>query len=438
MSTPIYGIDLGTTNSLIGVNGKLVSGLVPSIVDLKNKRAGESERYNMDTERGFKTDMSLSISGTMPIAASTEVLKELKRVAGVEHDKINAVISVPAYFNQSQRRATMKAASNAGINVVSLINEPTAAAIFISKGKPGIYMIFDLGGGTFDISIIESSNNGTYRVLATDGCILGGNDFDQAICNYLANQTESPWQFASDKYSMTIANEVKHEMTAFPPVDKVEKKSHVDGELVSMTKEKYVQLMKEVFSKAIMLSKAVIAESRIDINAISFYFVGGSTKCPYLRQWVQEELGIIASSVSEYNQDTVVAEGACYYAELYEQGKANELLTDISKNIGFDRGDGIMEVLITKNSNIPYSNETTHTTSKVSDDGKLTLEFYQGDSVFINDCEHIGSVTLNIKEKTVTGEAIFGVKISVSADCLMTVTCNEILGEPVEVTMKGV
>ena len=438
MSKPIYGIDLGTTNSLIGVNGKLISGLVPSIVDLKNKRAGESERYNMDTERGFKTDMSLSISGTMPIAASSEVLKELKHVANVENEEIDAVISVPAYFNQSQRRATIKAAKNAKINVVSLINEPTAAAIYISKGKPGVYMIFDLGGGTFDISIIESSPNGTYRVLATDGCILGGNDFDEAICNYIANQTESPWQFAADKYAMTVANEIKHEMTAFPPVDRVVKKSHLGGEEMIVTKEKYISIMKEVFSKAVMLSKAVIAESKMSVDDLSFYFVGGSTKCPYLRQWVQEELDVFASAVSEYNQDTVVAEGACYYAELFEKGLATELLTDISKNIGFDRGDGIMEVLINKNSNIPFSNETIHTTTRVSESGEIKLEFYQGDSVFISDCEHIGSVSLKINEQTMTGEAIFGVKISVSADGLMTVTCNEILGEPVEVIMKGV
>ena len=171
-----YGIDLGTTNSLIGHNGNVESGLVPSIVDMQAHKAGESERNNYNTLRGFKTSMTTDQGGFEAIVASSEVLKELKRVSGLT-SKVDVVISVPAYFNNSQRLATIKAADIAGMSVKALINEPTAAAMAISRGKQGTSVVFDLGGGTFDISVIQSENN-KYRVIATDGCILGGNDFE--------------------------------------------------------------------------------------------------------------------------------------------------------------------------------------------------------------------------------------------------------------------
>ena len=429
----IYGIDLGTTNSLIGLNGTLIGGLTPSIADLKNKRAGESERTNYEAERGFKTNMSMSIAGAMPIAASCEVLKELKRVAGVSDKHIKAVVSVPAYFNQSQRQATLRAADKAGIEVVSLINEPTAAAIYIGKHKPGVSVIFDLGGGTFDISVIESSPTGEYRVLATDGCILGGNNLDSAIQVHFANQTERPWAFVADKSTFDLATRAKHELTDFPPPE--ESVQMYNGKPLRITSKDYQRIMKNTFAKALTLTKAVIFESGINIQDAAFYFVGGSTKCPYLREWIQNELDIIACADSMFDPDLTVALGACYYAQLFERGQAAEKITDVSKVIGFDRGDGIMEVLISKNSNIPFSNETIHIQNITAD--TLNLRFYQGDSIFVDECEEIGQLSMPITTKDADNNLVFGITTSMSTSGVITLKCFEILGEPTEVTMKG-
>ena len=151
----IYGIDLGTTNSLLGVGDKLLTGLVPSVADIDAKTAGAVNLSNPNAVRSFKVDISMGLEGLQSIVASTEVLKQLKREAGLK-GTIQAVITVPADFDDSQRRATVEAAKHADIEVVSLVNEPTAAAMYITQGKKEVAVVFDLGGGTFDVSVIDS------------------------------------------------------------------------------------------------------------------------------------------------------------------------------------------------------------------------------------------------------------------------------------------
>lgn len=432
-----YGIDLGTTNSLIGYSGNVESGLIPSIVDMKAHKAGESERNNYATLRGFKTSMTTDQGGLEAIVASSEVLKELKRVQGLT-GSIDVVISVPAYFNNSQRLATIKAAAIADMNVKALINEPTAAAMAISKGKQGTSIVFDLGGGTFDISVIQSSDN-KYRVIATDGCILGGNDFDYTLLTALANKCNLNWRLDDDNKAKDIACKAKIAMSNLlndkkpVPVAFSDYNAHTE-----LTYDMYVECMKSTFSKALTLTKNVIDESGIDMSMADFYFVGGSTRCPFLRAWVEEELGIQAAPII-YNPDMIVAEGACYYAQLIDEGQAVEVLEDVSKQIGFSiNGGEILEVIVPKNSRLPYHGTSTHIVSEIEAVTGAKFSFYEGDSILTEDCEYLGDLDFKFREKKAPGASVYDVEVTVDLNGKVTVKCSEILEEPQIVVMEVV
>lgn len=164
----IYGIDLGTTNSVLGLGDQLLTGLVPSVVDLRTGNAGNDVLEEMSAARSFKCDISLSKEGQLSVSASSRVLRQLVKESGESVERV--VISVPAYFSDNQRQATIKAAQLAGLDVVGLINEPTAAAIYASKSRQALSLVFDLGGGTFDVSVVDS-RFGDYDVQANLMCM---------------------------------------------------------------------------------------------------------------------------------------------------------------------------------------------------------------------------------------------------------------------------
>ena len=178
----VYGIDLGTTNSIIGCNNSIISDLVPSRVDLEKKDVLSYGSYNPNSYQSYKVNMTTAEEGQQPINASSIVLNALKReVYNKTGDTVKEVIiSVPAYFSTQQREAVRKAADLSDLKVLALINEPTAAAISACSGKNGIFLVYDLGGGTFDCTLVSCSNK-SYTVLGTDGIILGGDDLDYAI-----------------------------------------------------------------------------------------------------------------------------------------------------------------------------------------------------------------------------------------------------------------
>ena len=386
----IYGIDLGTTNSLLGLGDKLLTGLVPSIVDLKTKEVGADEKQNPNAVRSFKVDISMGLEGTLSVKASSEVLKELKRQAGL-NGRIKAVITVPADFDDSQRKATARAAELADIDVVALVNEPTAAALYITKGKKEVAVVFDLGGGTFDVSVIDS-RFGNYDVQHSAGdprC--GGDDLDKLIVKFFSKQGKFQL-FRLDKNAMLklqlLATDTKIRM------QKERKKFDVNlrefgGEVISFTPTIYVQLMKQAFMKCITLMHRVI-NSSIEVGTkYNVVLVGGSTRCPYLREWITKELGQEPVPLT-YDPDKAVAYGAALYADMYDKGEIEQMVSDVTKALSIGLQDGTAKIVIPENSKVPIEEEVM--LCNPVEASELVVSLYQGNSGIVANNSYIGTL----------------------------------------------
>lgn len=423
----IYGIDLGTTNSLLGFKDKLLTGLVPSIVNFKRMTAGAENRNDPESVRSFKVDISMGIEGTLSIKASAEVLRELKREAGLKGN-IKAVITVPADFDDSQRKATIRAAELAGIEVVSLVNEPTAAALYITKGKKEVAVVFDLGGGTFDVSVIDS-RFGNYDVQHSAGdprC--GGDNLDILIMRNLC-KTGGVQLFRLNKTQQLqlrlLSTQTKIDM------QKQRKDLDVDlrpfgGCVVKFKESTYIGLMKMAFMKCITLLHRVI-DSSLEVGAkYDMVLVGGSTRCPYLREWIAQEIGQEPVALT-YDPDKAVAFGAAMYADMFEQGEIDYMVSDVTKGLSIGLSDGTAKVIIPPNSKVPIEEETMlHNPVEAE---RLTLELYQGDSGLSANNSYIGTLTYDYGETKAPFTGVVMVTVSVATSGVVSLSCKE-LGKP--------
>ncbi len=430
----IYGIDLGTTNSLLGINGELLTGLVPSVVDLKTGEAGASQVENMDATRSFKIDISLFKEGEKSVAASAQVLRQLVKESGA--DVRDVVISVPAYFTDNQRQATRKAAEIAGLNVVTLINEPTAAAIYQSRDKRALSLIFDLGGGTFDVSVIDS-RLGDYDVQATDGCILGGDNLDTAILHYVVKQAGIKVHHFYPADMMRLRHrccraKVELQKTQAPVEIDI---TDFEAGRFTLTVGDYIDLMKLTFAPAIRKTKAVILEAIPEGEPYDLVMVGGSTHCPYLRQWVMDELHHEPVPMT-YDPDRIVALGATVYAQMVADGTAEVQVSDVTKALSIGLHNGTSYVIIPRNSKVPVE-ETTVVVNPVATD-ELTIRLWQGDALMAKDNEFIGMLVYPYGKVVPPEEGTVIVTVRVEADGSIYFSCKELLGQPVEVKLKRV
>lgn len=430
----IYGIDLGTTNSLLGLNGELFTGLVPSVVDLKTGKAGASQVENMEAKRSFKVDISLFKEGEESVAASARVLRQLVDESGQQVKDV--VISVPAYFTDNQRQATRKAAEIAGLNVVTLINEPTAAAIYASRDRRSLSVIFDLGGGTFDVSVVDSRLS-DYDVQATDGCILGGDNFDAALRNHIikhagikihhyfpADLKRLQWRCSLAKIQLQeTMDDVEIDLTDF------------EAGHFTLTPDVYQQIMKTIFAPAILKAKTVLADAVPAGEPYDLIMVGGSTRCPYLRAWVARELKHEPMPLF-YDPDRIVALGATIYAQMVADGTAEIKVSDVTKALSISLHNGTSHVIIPRNSKIPVE-ETTIVVNPVETD-ELTVRLWQGDSFLAKDNEFIGSLVYNYGKVVPPGEGEVIVGLRVDSDGSIHFSCREVLGKPVEVVLQRV
>ena len=424
----VYGIDLGTTNSLISCyETGFISDLVPSCVDMKTGKAGKDYFEDMNAERSFKIDISMGTEGNLSRVASKCVLQALKDE--VKDDVVkDVVISVPAYFTDNQRTATMEAAKNAGLNVLNLVNEPTAAAMYIARQAKGLFVVFDLGGGTFDVSIIDS-RYGAYDVQATSGTILGGDDFDNNLARYFMKNGKIPIHTMNKQrikelthFASKIKIEMQNKRSPFP-VDL----SKFGGISVMFTPEDYTALMKTTFSETINLTKKLINKWIDPTDLYDILLVGGSTHCPFLRDWLFEETGIVPAPL-KYDPDRVVALGAGYYADIAKRGELGTKISDVTTALSIGLEDGTCSTVVKANSKIPLTEERVYANGVASN--KLSLKLYQGDKLWRKDNEFIGELIYEYDEVKEANMGQVFVNISIDVNGVITFSARELLKEP--------
>ena len=429
MSDKIYGIDLGTTNSLIGHGDELYSGLVASVVNLKDSTAGSKYKreYGSNIIRSFKINMSMGSEGQAPINASSIVLREL--VSQVKDAKVeNVVISVPAYFTDNERQATIKAAKLAGLNVAAIINEPTAAAIYYNKDVRGLSLVYDLGGGTFDVSLIDN-RCGTYDVIATSGLTIGGDNLDIAIKQHvmkaagilshrLSNDEDSKLKCLCEDAKISIQKDRKDYT-----IDLSDFKDSKGSDSYTLTVDTYKQIMELTFKKTIRMTQQLIGESIVDGDPFDVIMVGGSTRCPYLREWVAEELDQEPVPVT-YDPDRIVAQGACHYGIMLETGEASSKVQDVlSQSIGIVLDTGEVDRLIPAGTKLP-AKETKMLYNPV-ESHYLDLEVCQGDNILASLNTSIGKISYDYGKFKEARKGSVKVTLEVSADGVITIRAKE-------------
>lgn len=433
------GIDLGTTNSLVGYGEELYTGLVSSNVNIREKKQVSREVISNDVVSSYKTNMTIGSSGEIPIKCSSIILKELidraMQKTGSYID--NVVISVPAKFSHTQRQAVWKAAEDANLNVLGLINEPTAAAIYVCKDLKDLVVVYDLGGGTFDVTILDS-RIGSYSVVATDGnSKLAGDNLDRAFVNKALNDCKVKIRFRTNdnlamlSHRMQLAKEA-FQKTGLPQFVDMSELGCLDK--WELNEDIYISEMKRTFLPTIQLTNQIVRTNLMDTDKPKLVFVGGSTACPYLRKWVEEETGLTSIECNE-QPDLIVARGVALYAKMLEDGRAVKEVEDVTKHLCIENELGMAETIIEKNTIIPTSEVRTFANTDRT--RYLNINLYQGDSLFCRDNDFIGTLIFDYGDIREPNEGIVEIEIKVDRNGRVSLSCTDIITcEKQEIELK--